>query len=131
MYSDKMTCFPRVRQGFTLVELLVVVAIISLLLSILVPSLRRVSERTRITVCANHLHQLSGASSAYAANFRAWLPYRDTAHTGDPSGWYAVGSALGATVISDNRSVWLGYLPDYSIQGGHPVLFCPRSSMPD
>lgn len=44
--------------GFTLIELLVVIAIIALLLAILMPSLQRVKEMARETVCRSHLRSV-------------------------------------------------------------------------
>ena len=52
--------------GFTLVELLVVVAIIALLAAILMPSMRRVNELTRRAVCASNLHQTQLSHLAWA-----------------------------------------------------------------
>ncbi len=45
------------KNGFTLIELLVVISIIALLLSILMPSLQRVKELARSTVCMSNLRQ--------------------------------------------------------------------------
>ena len=52
-------------RGFTLVELLVVVAIIALLVSILMPSLARAKELARMAVCKANLHGLGRAWQMY------------------------------------------------------------------
>jgi prepilin-type N-terminal cleavage/methylation domain-containing protein/prepilin-type processing-associated H-X9-DG protein len=46
------------RQGFTLVELLVVVAIIGILIALLVPAISRARESARNTECKNNLRQI-------------------------------------------------------------------------
>ncbi len=46
---------PNRRVGFTLVELLVVIAIIATLIALLLPALRSAVESARVTVCATHL----------------------------------------------------------------------------
>ena len=56
----------RCRAGFTLVELLVVVAIISALIGILLPSLSRARKQTRSTVCAANLRTLGQGLLMYA-----------------------------------------------------------------
>jgi prepilin-type N-terminal cleavage/methylation domain-containing protein len=55
-------------RGFTLVELLVVVAIVSLLIALLLPSLRQATEQARIAVCASNLHQWGHALTGYSAD---------------------------------------------------------------
>lgn len=57
---------PRHSLGFTLVELLVVVAIIALLLSILLPSLSSAREQAKEKQCLANLHDLINGSFAYA-----------------------------------------------------------------
>ena len=53
-------------KGFTLVELLVVVAIIALLISILMPSLNQAREMAKRAVCAANMKALMTASQMYA-----------------------------------------------------------------
>ena len=48
----------RTRCAFTLVELLVVVAVIAILISMLLPVLKNARETARTAVCASNLHQV-------------------------------------------------------------------------
>ncbi|MBV9463069.1 MAG: type II secretion system protein [Verrucomicrobiae bacterium] len=54
------------RQGFTLVELLVVVAIIGVLASLLLPAMSGVREKARRVKCMENMHQLGLAQLNYA-----------------------------------------------------------------
>lgn len=58
------------RPGFTLTELMVVLAIIVLLVTILPPSLSRALALSRATVCRNHLHEISTALATDRARLR-------------------------------------------------------------
>lgn len=62
------------RGGFSLIELLVVVAIIGLLVTIMVPTLMRAKELTRRATCAMNLQGLSRAFATYAVENRSFLP---------------------------------------------------------
>src|SRR5262245_54827773 len=68
------------RRGFTLIEILVVVGIISLLVAVLLPSLARAKEMSRRSSCLANLHQIGVASLGYQMANK-FPPYFDDAIT--------------------------------------------------
>lgn len=60
--------FRRLKKAFTLVELLVVMAIIGLLVAMLLPALSRAREFARATTCKNNLRQFGLAMFQFADN---------------------------------------------------------------
>lgn len=46
------------RHGFTLIEMMVVIAIIGLLLALVMPGLKRAQHRSRVVSCASNLRQI-------------------------------------------------------------------------
>ncbi len=65
---------PLLRKGFTLVELLVVLAILLLLMAMLLPALQRVRESANKMVCASHLRQIGQAVQLYLASNNQLFP---------------------------------------------------------
>jgi prepilin-type N-terminal cleavage/methylation domain-containing protein/prepilin-type processing-associated H-X9-DG protein len=105
----------RRRAAFTLIEVLVAVAIIALLVAILLPSLTRARQLAQATVCKTHVKQLATAVHVYsAANSRLpgtdsawWVSYQASSKPPNPAGrrwpnWRAGDSWLGLLCPPDH-----------------------------
>ena len=56
---------------FTLIELLIVVSIISILVSMLMPSIHNARESTKRAVCGSNLSPISKAAYMYLGDYNA------------------------------------------------------------
>lgn len=72
-----MNCKTQKPAGFTLVELLVVVGVIAILVSLLLPALRKVRYQAQLTNCLSNLRQITAATHAYAAENDRRFPYAE------------------------------------------------------
>jgi prepilin-type N-terminal cleavage/methylation domain-containing protein len=66
------------KQGFSIIELLVVVAIIMILLAMLFPILRSTRWAAHKAACVSNLRQMGLAVSQYAENNHGYFPRRET-----------------------------------------------------
>jgi prepilin-type N-terminal cleavage/methylation domain-containing protein/prepilin-type processing-associated H-X9-DG protein len=75
------------REGFTLVELLIVIAIIAILASILLPVLAAAQRRAQEATCLNNLKQLAAADIMYVGDFGQYIQSQADPQYGDNAEW--------------------------------------------
>jgi prepilin-type N-terminal cleavage/methylation domain-containing protein/prepilin-type processing-associated H-X9-DG protein len=123
------------RAGFTLVELLTVVAILGVLIGLLLPAVQAAREAARRSQCTNHQKQLALALHAYEAQHGV-LPAGARAHR-QPNG-ISIGWQVDLLPHIEQQSLYEQISPDqnggaldhnlavYSV----PVFHCPAAEPP-
>jgi prepilin-type N-terminal cleavage/methylation domain-containing protein len=69
------------RAGFTLVELLVVIGVLSILASLAIPGVQAVMQTSREARCASHAHSIGVGLATYSASSGGYLPAGPTSRT--------------------------------------------------
>lgn len=128
--NDMAYAFRSACKAFTLVELLVVVAIISVLAALLMPALANALDRARIISCSNNERQLYTATICYAND------YNDTVYgyTSSVPNWNPLITYVGKSeefmIFAEqycgarvNRTMWNGYPKFYE----RAILNCPST----
>lgn len=72
---------PHCHAGFTLVELLVVIAVLTILAGLLLPALNQAKQAAYVIVCQNNLKQLGIFGMTYSSDWNGVLPHSG----GDPA----------------------------------------------
>lgn len=94
-----------IRRGFTLVEFLVVISILTVLVALLMPSLQRVRKQGRAVLCNSNLAQMSWAVVGYCDQNRGRL----------------------FPIIHLPKMYWMGRLEPYW-NGDERIIQCPETT---
>lgn len=106
------------KENFTLVELLIVIAIIAILASMILPALNKTFEAARRISCTNNLSQIGKAITMYADDNNGCIQTRYN-YGGSSTNYFPQvlgGSACGGTAPYDGG----GYLTNWKL------YFCPN-----
>jgi len=138
----------RMKKGFTLIEMLVVMVLIALLVGLLLPSLARAKEEARKTQCRSNLAQIGLAYNLYAEDNRRFSPpWGGGSSYTSPDGHTTFGVSskqamwLGLVITSESqtwnttkstpgRPIGLGLLfaGGYLTSRGAQILYCPSNN---
>src|SRR5882724_12147558 len=121
----RKSCKNDSRQGFNLIELLAVVAIIAILAGLVLPAISRAKDQVRRTQCINNQRQL----------LLAWTLYQgDNNEFTVANGHGPVGSSLGLSMTSQEMTLRKFWVPgndhfDYAPFTNAQLLIDPRTAM--
>jgi prepilin-type N-terminal cleavage/methylation domain-containing protein/prepilin-type processing-associated H-X9-DG protein len=109
----------RGRRGFTLVELLVVVAIIALLIGVLLPALGRAQTMARIASCKSNLRQLVIGSLSFSNENDGLLCTGPSDNRGPTRSYGAIDESGWMADMIENEIL----IPGQILSPGHPAAF--------
>ncbi|MBS1369606.1 MAG: prepilin-type N-terminal cleavage/methylation domain-containing protein [Lentisphaeria bacterium] len=117
------------KYRFTLIELLIVIAIIAILAGMLLPALNQARETSKKIKCVGALKQYAMAGTMYANSFDDyWVPGLGWTYKSDYLRWqsnYAFRKILGGRVNMENLDEKAGYCDHRT----SPGLICPKAEL--
>jgi len=111
-------------RRFTIIELLVVVAILMILMAVTLPSLAQAKRQGRRVSCLNNTRQLGLATTLYADDHDGRLPARTDNSPDGSEAMYATAPFYSNGASEDHRN-WLA--PYLCSAWPSPILYCPSS----
>lgn len=116
------------RNGLTLIEVMVVTAIIALLIAILLPAFAQVRGKARRTACLSNLHQIHMASMSYSITWNDYFP--DKATLGEHSYRIKPGQRLGDGPLDLPETFGLAAVLDRykELSASSDVWICPDAA---
>lgn len=116
------------QSGFTLVEMLVVIAIIAILASLLIPTINKARDSAQSVKCMSNLRQIGGMTEAYLADSGNRFPPSWSWDNG-PSG--GGGSTWLEWLVAETQFGWDFDKARAAISSGQVPSRCPVRTMSD
>jgi prepilin-type N-terminal cleavage/methylation domain-containing protein/prepilin-type processing-associated H-X9-DG protein len=127
MSTSRRRC-SRVRSGFTLVELLVVIGIIAILVGIILPTMARARGAANRAVCLSNQRQLAQAFYIYASQYKGAIPPSSPKENASTT-WvvWRDPAAFSVDDIAKTAEGWVGpgYLFHTRIMKTPKAFYCP------
>ena len=115
-------------RGFTLVELLVVMAIIAILAALLLPAMAGAKANSKRIACISNLRQIGIAVRGYSLDYGGLIPYGPKAPPFiSPEDFYSSTGAPTSLISLARAPVGLGLTLSSTLASQPKALFCPGS----